>query len=207
MGEMQLPGSPLALLSYLASATGFQSTVMLETAELALRRFGRSRWLILTLLLTLVLFLVCFRYPFGASYFYDIATFGLGAITAMVAYILVRSVVPPMRYIRLGRRTSLESVFAGLVLAMAAISASLILLVLVLALITSGLPTPGGSPRSRRHRLAGELHTGRDADHDPIYTGHHHGDATSVSWCGWSWLSLPTRLAVSFPCSSFPPDC
>jgi hypothetical protein len=146
MGEMQLPGSPLALLSYLASATGFQSTVMLETAELALRRFIRSRWLLLTLFLALVLFLVCFRYPFGASYFYDIATFGLGAITTMVAYILVRSVVPPMRYIRLGRRTSLGSVFAGLVLAMAAISASLILLVLVLALITERFADTGPGP-------------------------------------------------------------
>ena len=125
MREMERPASLLALLSYLASATGLQSTVMLETAELALRRFSRSRWLLLTLFLTVVLILVCFRYPFGASYFYDITTFGLGAITATAAYVMVRSVVPPMWYIRYGRRTSLESVFAGLVLAMAAISFSL----------------------------------------------------------------------------------
>jgi hypothetical protein len=109
---------------------------MLETSELALRRFSRSRWLLLTLFLALVLFLVCFRYPFGASYFYDIATFGLGAITATAAYVLVRWVTPPMWYIRYGLRTSLASVFAGLVLAMTAISASLILAVLFLALIT-----------------------------------------------------------------------
>ena len=136
MREMQQPASPLALLSYLVSATGLQSTVMRETAELALRRFSRSRWLLLILFLTLVLFLVCFRNPFGTSYFYDIATFGLGAITATAAYALVRSVVPPMWYIRYGRRTSLESVFAGLILAIAAISALLILLALFLAFIT-----------------------------------------------------------------------
>ena len=146
MREMERPASLLALPSYLASVTGLQSTVMLETAELALRRFSRSRWLLLTLFLTVVLILVCFRYPFGASYFYDIATFGLGAITATAAYVLVRSVVPPMWYIRYGRRTSLESVFAGLVLAMAAISASLILVVLFLALITQRFADTGPGP-------------------------------------------------------------
>jgi hypothetical protein len=146
MREMQQPVSPLALPAYLASATGLQSRIMLETAELALRRFIRSRWLLLTLFLALVLFLVCFRYPFGASYFYDIATFGLGAITATTAYVLVRWVVPPIHYIRYGRRTSTESVFAGLVLAMAAISASLILLVLLLALITGRFVDTGPGP-------------------------------------------------------------
>jgi hypothetical protein len=146
MGEIQQPVSPLALLAYLASATGFQKSVMLETAELALRRWSSSRWLFLTLFLTLVLFFICFRYPFGASYFYDIATFGLGAITATAAYVLVRWVTPPMWYIRYGHRTSEKSVFAGLVLAMAAISASLIFTMLFLALVTERFVDTGPGP-------------------------------------------------------------
>jgi hypothetical protein len=146
MGEIQQPVSTLALLTYLASATGLQSTVIRETAELSLRRWRSSRAPLIILFLTLVLFLVCFRYPFGAAYFYDIATFGLGAITAAAAFMLVRWVMPPMRYIRLGRRTSLVSVFAGLVLAMAAISTALILLVLALALITQRFADTGPGP-------------------------------------------------------------
>src|SRR5215469_10850735 len=98
MAESQETMSPRALLSYLVSASGLQSAVMLETAGLALRRFMRSWWLLLVVWLTLMLFLVCFRYPFGATYFYDITTFGLGAITAVAAFVLVHLVVPPMRY-------------------------------------------------------------------------------------------------------------
>jgi hypothetical protein len=120
----------------LASALGLKRQVVVGTAELALHRYTRSRWLPACIALVLVLFLVCFRYPFGAPYFYDIATFGMVAITIVTTYALVHWILSPMAYLRTGLRTSLRSMFAGLALASATISTSLILLLLFLALIT-----------------------------------------------------------------------
>jgi hypothetical protein len=124
---------------------GSEPTFILETTQLALRRYARSRWLPVALALMLALFLVCFRFPFGAAYFFDISTFGMGAITALTTYMLVHSVFPPMSYVRLGLRTSLRGTFAGLALAAAIICGVLVLVVLFLAVITSRFAgtTPG----------------------------------------------------------------
>jgi len=120
----------------LTSALGLKRQVVVGTAELALHRYTRSKWLPFSIVLMLVLFLVCFRYPFGAPYFFDIATFGMGAITVVTTYALVHWILSPMLYLRTGIRTSLRSMFAGLALASATISTTLILLLLFLALIT-----------------------------------------------------------------------
>jgi hypothetical protein len=104
---------------------------------LALQRYVRSRWLPLDVALLLVLFLICFRYPFGAAYFFDISTFGLGVIVAITTFGLVHWLLRPITYLRIGlHASSLRSMYIGLVLASAAISALLLLSLLFLALIT-----------------------------------------------------------------------
>jgi hypothetical protein len=105
--------------------------------ELALHRYSRSRWLPLDALLLLVVFLICFRYPFGAAYFFDVSTFGLGAIVAVTTYGLVHWLLRPITYLRIGLHAGTRSMFIGLVLASAAISALLLMTLLFLALITA----------------------------------------------------------------------
>jgi len=127
------PPTPTAASSVRAQ---LRESVTIAAAALALRRFVRSRWLPIDLALLLALFLVCFRFPFGATYFFDITTFGIGGITVVTAYALVRILVPPITYLRMGLRSSLRGVLTGLTLATAVISTFLILLLLFLALIT-----------------------------------------------------------------------
>jgi hypothetical protein len=122
-----------------------ERAVILETTQLALRRYARSYWPLVALALILGIFLVCFRFPFGAAYFFDISTFGVGAVTTLTTYTLVHSVFPPRSYLRLGLRTSLRGTFGGLALAAAAIGVSLVLVMLLLAVITGRFAgtTPG----------------------------------------------------------------
>ena len=122
-----------------------ERAVILQITQLALRRSFRSYWLLVALALTLALFLVCFRFPFGAAYFFDISAFGMGAITALTTYTLVHSIFPPISYLRLGFRQSLRGTFAGLTLAAVTICSSLVLVVLLLAVVTGRFAgtTPG----------------------------------------------------------------
>ena len=137
--------APAALTAQIALSLGIELPVVTRILELSLSRFSRSKWLLAGIGLLLLLFLICFRYPFGASYFYEISTFGLAAVVALMTYALVHWIVPPTLYLRLGIRTSLRSVFAGLVLAQATISAVATLSLLFLALLTQrfAASTPG----------------------------------------------------------------
>jgi hypothetical protein len=137
MSVATLTTEPTSLPAQLALVLGIKPEVSIGILERALYRYSRSKWLPLDVALLLVLFVICFRYPFGAAYFFDISTFGLGAIVAVTTYGLVHSVLRPMTYLRIGLRDSLRSMFIGLVLASAAISALLLLSLLFLALITA----------------------------------------------------------------------
>lgn len=145
MSVTTLTKEPTSLPEHVALALGISPAVTTGIVGPALHRYSRSKWLPLDVALLLVLFLICFRYPFGAAYFFGIATFGLGAIVVVTTYGLVLSVLRPMTYLRIGLRDSLRSMFIGMVLASAAISALLLLSLLFLALITARFAgtTPG----------------------------------------------------------------
>jgi hypothetical protein len=145
MSVATLTTEPASLPAQLALALGISPAVTAGILERALYRYSRSKWLPIDVALLLVLFLICFRDPFGSAYFFDISTFGLGAIVAMTTYRLVHSLLRPMTYLRIGLRDSLRSMFIGLVLASAAISALLLLSLIFLALITARFAgtTPG----------------------------------------------------------------
>jgi hypothetical protein len=134
------------MAAQVALALGIQPEIIRRVTELGLYRYSRSKWLLVELALILVLFLVCFRDPFGAAYFFDISTFGLGAIVAITTYGLVHSLIHPMTYLRIGLRTSLRSMFIGLALASAAISALLLLSLLFLAIITGRFAATAAGP-------------------------------------------------------------
>ena len=137
--------APASVPAQLALALGIKPQVTTSIVELALYRYPRSKWLPLDVALLLVLFLICFRYPFGTVYFYDISTFGLGAIVVLTTYGLVHSLLHPITYLRIGLRSSLRSMLVGLTLASAAIATLLLLSLLFLALITGRFAetTPG----------------------------------------------------------------
>ncbi|MGO8949545.1 MAG: hypothetical protein ACLQUY_18220 [Ktedonobacterales bacterium] len=125
-----------ALPTQVSLRLGLKPPIVVEIMELSLYRFVHSKWLPIGIALGLLLFLVCFRFPFSASYFYEVSTFGLGAIVLVMAYALAQRILHPMSYLRTGLRTSLSSAFAGLALALGAISAFLMLSLLFLALLT-----------------------------------------------------------------------
>jgi hypothetical protein len=137
MSTATRPTEPTSPPAQLALALGIKPEVTMSVMERGLYRYSRSKWLPVDIALLVVLFLVCFRDPFGAAYFFDISTFGLGAVVAVTTYALVHSLLHPVTYLHIGLRSSLRSMFIGLVLASAAISALLLLSLLILALITA----------------------------------------------------------------------
>jgi hypothetical protein len=145
MSMNTLSSEPQSLPAQLALALGIQPEVIRRVTELGLNRYSHSKWLPVDLALILVLFLVCFRDPFGAAYFFDISTFGLGIIVAVTTYGLVHSLLHPMTYLRIGLRAGTRSMFIGLTLASAAISTLLVLSLFLLAIITArfAATTPG----------------------------------------------------------------
>jgi hypothetical protein len=135
-----------SLPAQLAQALQISPAVTMSILELGLYRYSRSKWLPLDVMLLLAVFLICFRYPFGSAYFYDVSTFGLGAIVAVTTYKLVHSILRPVTYLRIGFRAGTRSMFLGLVLASAAISTLLLLSLLFLALVTSRFAGTGPGP-------------------------------------------------------------
>lgn len=154
------PARPDHYLHYL----GIDPSIVAGTVQASLTRLARSWWLAVDMALLLLLFLVCFRYPFGASYFFEISTFGLGAVVVLLSYALVQRILRPTYYLRVGLRSSVRSVFAGLVVTQTILSVSSILVLLLLALITGrfaqgspGAVTAGAISLSANATLVGAL--------------------------------------------------